>query len=136
MQTIKWITKDTTYTIEKSQPGIFIFSKDHYSIMWSPIKKQRLPFKKLSNPTKDEIISRFKSIVFNAGSYSYTDSTVTSTAFVAKVPGFEGGKQFYRYKIVGEQMTITMFDETYPDGNKPKWSGKYSTQFILKKAKK
>jgi len=136
MKTVSWIAKDTTYTIEKAQPGIFIFSKDYYSIMWTPTQKQRVPFKNLSKPTKEEIISGFRSIVFNAGTYVFTDSTVTSTAYVAKVPGFEGGQQYYKYKIEDEILTIEMFDETYPDGTKPKWVGKYNTEFILKKTKK
>lgn len=133
METVNWITADTTYSIPDAQPGLFLFIKKNYSIQWTPIETLRVPFKNLSKPTNEEIIAGFQSVVFNAGSYVFTDSTLTSIAFIAKVPGFEGGKQFYRYKIEKDRLYLTMFDETYPDGNKPKWIGRYVTEFIMKK---
>jgi len=134
MKSVNWITKDTTYRLDNIQPGIFIFTKNYYSIMWTPLEKPREPFKELSKPTNEEIIKGFRSVVFNSGTYTITDSTLTSTALIAKVPGFEGGKQFYRYQITEDTLNIKMFDETYPDGTKPKWSGKYVTEFILTRA--
>ena len=133
MQKVHWKTQDTTYSIDNAQRGMFIFSDSTYSLMWTPIDRPRKPFEKLSNPTEKEMISGFKSIVFNAGKYIHTDSTVEATAYIAKVPGFEGGKQFYRYIIKNNRLTITMYDETYPNETKPSWSGKYVTIFILSK---
>jgi hypothetical protein len=133
MQSVYWVRNDNTYSIEKVQPGIFIFTENNYSIQWTPTNDPRVAFKNLSNPTNEEILAGFRSVVFNAGRYSYTDSTVTTLAEIAKVPGFEGGKQFYNYHIVGDTLTITMFDETYPDGTKPDWSGSLSVRFVLKK---
>lgn len=134
MKEINWKRVDTTFSIKKAQPGIFIMSSNRYSIIWTPIDKPRTPFQVLSNPTDDELKSGFRSIVFNAGSYVLTDSTITTTAFVAKVPGFEGGKQFYKYELEGDLLKLTMYDETYPDGTKPEWFGRYVTEFILSRA--
>ena len=133
MKEVHWKTADTTYSIHKAEPGIFFFTDKSYAIMWTPSDKPRVPFKVLSKPTDEELMAGFRTVVFNAGSYSYTDSTVTATAFIAKVPGFEGGKQFYRYHITGDVLSLTMFDETYPDGTKPEWFGRYVTEFILEK---
>ena len=133
MQSVYWISKDTTYAINQAQPGIFFFTDKRYAIMWTSIEKPRTPFKSLSNPTEKEMIHGFRSVVFNAGSYSSTDSTLISTVFLAKVPGFEKGKQFYNYKIENDILTLIMVDETYPDGTKPQWSGKYKTKFVLKR---
>lgn len=133
MEEVHWITKDTTYSIQTAQPGIFIFTDNSYSIMWTPIDKPRTPFKLLSKPTDEEFIAGFKSVIFNGGTYNYTDSTVTTTAFIAKVPGFEGGKQFYRYSFENGLLKLTFFDETYPDGNKPEWLGRYVTEFVMRK---
>lgn len=133
MQQVQWKSDQKTHSIEHAQPGIFIFTDDHYAIMWTPGKEPRTPFKVLSKPTDEEAIAGFKSVVFNGGSYAYTDSTVTTTAFIAKVPGFEGGRQFYRYALDGETLRLTMFDETYPDGTRPEWSGEFVTEFVLKK---
>lgn len=134
MQSVEWITSDTTYTIKKAQPGLFTFTDNSYTIMWTPIEEKRTPFVNLSEPTKEEMIAGFQSVIFNGGSYVSTDSTVTTTAKIAKVPGFEGGKQFYDFNIENNILQLTMFDETYPDGKKPEWYGKFKTRFTLKKA--
>mgnify|MGYP000312510904 FL=1 len=87
----------------------------------------------MSNPTEEEIKAGFSSIVFNSGTYTSTDSTMVTEAIIAKVPGFEGGKQYYRYILEGNQLSFTMYDETYPDGSKPQWSGLWKTKFIFDK---
>ncbi len=133
MQSVHWITADTTYKIEQAQPGLFLFTDSAYSIMWTPTSEPRIPFAVLSKPTDDEILQGFRSIVFNGGSYTKTDSTLISTAIVAKVPGFEGGIQLYRYVIDSGRMELTMYDEIYPDGSKPDWSGNFQTRFFLEK---
>ncbi len=131
MQKVTWISKDKSHPLENPHEGIFLFTPNSYSIQWTPTANPRTPFVLLSKPTDKEKMAGFSSVVFNAGSYEYTDNTVTATAYIAKVPGFEGGKQFYTYLIEGDTLTITMFDETYPDGTKPEWSGKWKTEFIL-----
>lgn len=131
MKSIHWITKDTTYSIDIAQPGMLMLNSDSYAIMWTPIKEPRTPFQNLSKPTDKEIMSGFRSIVFNAGTYKYTDSTITTTAKIAKVPGFEGGRQFYNYKLDDKIMELTMFDEIYPDGTRPEWYGEFQTKFVL-----
>ncbi len=135
MLEVHWKTKDTVYSISKAQYGLFIFEKNRYSIMWTPIRKVRTPFVSLSKPTDEEKIAGFDSVVFNGGTYTMTDSTITTTAMIAKVAGFEGGKQFFKYKIEGDLLRLTFFDETYPNGKKPEWYGKYVTEFVMKKAK-
>lgn len=131
MKKIHWITTDTTYTINQSQPGLFLVTPNSYSIMWTPTPEPRVPFEVLSQPTDEELKAGFRSIVFNGGSYEINDSTFTTTALVAKVPGFEGGKQFYNYSLNNNQLTLTMYDETYPDGKKPEWFGRLKTKFVL-----
>ncbi|MFK7936682.1 MAG: lipocalin-like domain-containing protein [Saprospiraceae bacterium] len=133
MEEIHWITPDTTYSIPTAQPGIFMLNEASYTIIWTPTQEPRIPFDTLAKPTAAEMQAGFRSIVFNSGSYELSDSTLTTTAMVAKVPGFEGGKQFYRYQIEQDQLTLQMFDETYPDGGKPEWYGKVETQFKLKR---
>jgi len=133
VNSIHWVTKDTTYSIEKAQPGMLLITPNRYSIMWTPIEEPRTAFQNLSEPTDEELKSGFRSIVFNCGTYEFSDSTLTTTAEIAKVPGFEGGKQFYSYKLEQNRMELIMFDELYPDGSRPKWYGKYKTKFILNK---
>ena len=135
LDAVTWHSKEQSQHIEKAQPGLFIFDESHYSLMWSPKQSPRLPFNDLSQPTDDEILQGFRSIVFNAGTYQVSANQITATAIVAKVPGFEKGQQFYRYRFIGESLILTMYDETYPDGSKPDWSGQWETEFTLVKAK-
>lgn len=133
MLEVHWVSENERHSINKTQPGLFLFTHTSYSIMWTPTQGPRKPFKILAKPTNEEMMSGFKSVVFNGGNYEFTDTTVTTTAFIAKVPGFEGGIQHYEYTINNNVLTITMVDETYPNGTKPDWSGKWKTEFILKR---
>ncbi len=134
VQSVTWLSDEKTQKIKSAQPGMFIFSESHYALMWSPKQSPRTPFENLSQPTDAEILKGFRSIVFNAGSYYIDGEKLIATAHVAKVPGFEGGQLFYRYELKAGVLLLTMYDETYPNGSKPDWSGKWQTQFTLSKA--
>lgn len=131
MKEIHYIGADATHSQTEAFEGTFMFTPKRYMIMYNPWKNPRVAFESLSKPTDKEIIASFKTIVYNSGSYIHDANTVTTTASIAKVPGFEGGKQFYEYSISGNRLDITMFDETYPDGSKPEWSGKTTVRFVL-----
>ena len=135
LDSVTWHSKEQSQHIEKAQPGMFIFDESHYSLMWSPKQSPRLPFTDLSKPTDDEILQGFRSIIFNAGAYQISANEIITTAIVAKVPGFENGQQFYRYQVENNKLILTMYDEKYPDGSKPDWSGQWETEFTLIKAK-
>ncbi|MFD2588274.1 hypothetical protein ACFSQJ_15140 [Croceitalea marina] len=128
---VKWIAKDTTLLLVPNSKGLLLITDGHYSIAWSP-REKRIPFKNLGAPTAEETIAGFQSIVFNSGVHESTDSTFTTIAQIAKVPGFEGGKQLYRYETKNDsKIILTLFDEYYPDNTKPNWSGKWKTEFYL-----
>jgi len=131
VKSIKWIYADTTYHLQKSQPGFLHFSKNRYSFIWTPTYNPRTPFRILSEPTSEEMQAGFRSIVLNAGTYLKNDSTIIHRAEIARVPGFEGGEQVFEYIIQNDTLTYTMVDETYPSGEKPKWFGKMKTEFVL-----
>ncbi|WP_425389844.1 ankyrin repeat domain-containing protein [Ekhidna sp.] len=131
MDEIHYIYEDTTYKVDVHQGSLLIDEK-RYSIMYNPSWAPRVPFKNLSKPTDSEILAGFKSIVFNTGPYELTDDNVMlALPDIAKVPGFEGGKQYYKYRIDGDKLYFRMYDETYPNGEKPEWFGKVEVQFIL-----
>ena len=131
MQEIHYIYKDTTYVGKPITYGTILFTPKRYSLLYNPWTTERKAFDTLSKPTDAEIKAAFQSIVFNSGSYVFTDSTVTTTADMAKVPGFEGGKQYYKYSIENNNLDIMMFDETYPNGKKPEWFGKLKILFKM-----
>lgn len=126
---INFIYPDTTYTLDTVYGGSFILSPERYSIVYNPWNQQRKPFENLSNPTEEEIIHGFRTFAFNTGQYFWKGDTLTCTPDFAKVPGFEGGEQVYVYKK--DAATLTMFDETYPGGEKPQWYGKLQIELWL-----
>ena len=132
IQEIQYQYPDTTYTMNTNDFGRILFSKNNYALMYYPWMKTRDAFKTLSKPTDEEIKKAFRSMVFNSGTYTIKERVLTTVADLAKVPGFEGGKQFYTIEKQ-DQLIITMFDETYPDGTKPEWLGKLRVRFTLKK---
>ncbi len=134
IEKIIWKSKDTTIQIAPQQKGILLITQNYYGISWSPIREKRTPFENLSSPTEEEIVKGFQSIVFNSGTYCIDKNILTTTAQIAKVPGFEGGKQYYHFAHTNEtQLKLTLYDETYPSGKKPQWLGKWETTFIMEK---
>lgn len=132
VQEIQYIYADTTYIVKDEDYGRFLFSEHNYALMYNPRMQKRTPFKNLSNPETDEIISAFRSMVFNTGTYIIEDDVMHTTADIAKVPGFEGGQQYYKMLLNEDVLELVMFDETYPNGNKPEWYKKLKIKFILK----
>ncbi|MEM1327064.1 MAG: lipocalin-like domain-containing protein [Bacteroidota bacterium] len=124
---------DTTYVVDSLDYGRFLFTEDKYVVLYNPLMNQRTSFQNLSQPSDAETIQAFRSIVFNSGSYELDDDVITNTPDIAKVPGFEDGKQYYQIGESGEQLTLTMFDETYPSGDKPAWYGKLKIKFFLRR---
>lgn len=134
VQEIHWVGKEQTRSIVPAQPGQLLLTDTHYSLVWTTTPAPRVPFKLLAQPSDDEIKAGFQSIAFNAGTYESSGDTLTTTAAIARVPGFEGGRQFFRWQLEGDRLTLTMFDETYPDGSKPAWFGKMEVRLVFKRA--
>lgn len=125
---IQYIYSDTIYIVDEPAGGIFMLSPERYLIMYHPTDKARPAFTDFSKPTCEELRLAFQHLVYNSGSYLLTDDLLKVTPDLARVPGFEGAKQTYRYTIQEEQLTLTLFDETYPNGKKPEWYGKLQIQ--------
>ena len=108
------------------QPGLFIFTADHYSIAWIPRPEPRPAFAKAWKPTDEEIKSAYGTILFNAGTYELTDSTLRTEPLVSKVPDLSGGHAVYRYRLEKGTLWLTMIDEYAADGSRAPWVGKFS----------
>ncbi len=133
VEEIQYIYADTTYIRKEEDHGRFIFSMENYALMYNPQMKKRTPFQNLSQPSTEEIVKAFQTVVFNTGNYQIDENVITTTPDIAKVPGFESGKQYYKIAFNNNFLELIMFDETYPNGNKPAWYGKLKIKFILKK---
>lgn len=93
------------------QPSLVLFSGEYYS--WSRVTttSPRALFV-AETPTDAERIAAFDSVLFNAGTYEISDSTLTVWPIVARSPNFMGGaSERYRYRLNGD----TLWVEQRPD---------------------
>jgi hypothetical protein len=79
------ITGAGAYTATAPQPGVFIFTKNHYSWMWLPGTQPRAMFK-AQVPTTEEKLAAFDSLAASSGTYELKGSTATFRPTVAKGP--------------------------------------------------
>ena len=94
-------------TISSPQPGLFIFTRSHYSIMYIPGSKPRA-LKKAEAATTVEKIAAFDSFLANAGAYELAGSTLTIRPIVARDPNYMvGGFNKYEVRIDGKTLTLT-----------------------------
>ena len=94
-------------TISSPQPGLFIFTRSHYSIMYVPGGKPRT-LKKAEAATTDEKVAAFDSFLANAGAYELAGSTLTIRPIVARDPNYMvGGFNKYQFRIDGNTLTLT-----------------------------
>lgn len=74
------------------QPGLLIFTKGHYSMMFvMGFKPRPLP---TDSATEEQIGLLFLPFTANAGTYQRKDSTITFSASVAKNPAVMAGPPF------------------------------------------
>ncbi|MEP2773520.1 MAG: ankyrin repeat domain-containing protein [Fulvivirga sp.] len=133
MSEIHYVYADTTYKVVLNYPGRLLIGPNRYAIMYNPYGSDRKAAANISKLTNDEMLYAFKTLAFNTGTYTISDDVLATKADIAKVAGFEGGQQIYAIEKKGDELQLTMFDETYPDGNKPEWYGKLKILFKLKK---
>lgn len=108
------------------QPGLFIFTQDHYSIAWIPRPERRPAFATPWKPTAEEIGSAYSTILFNSGIYKLTETTLTTRPILSKVPDLSGGHAIYEYRIENDVLWLTMVDEYAADGSRAPWVGNVS----------
>jgi len=102
--------------LDPSQPGLFIFTEGHYSAVYSLGGKPR-PRSAISfNPTSEEKIAQYDSIIVNAGTYDVSGSTITFRPQIATSPEFVGGQSAVKFKVDGDVLTLTMQSVVAADG--------------------
>jgi hypothetical protein len=104
-----------------AQPGIFIFTKKHYSIMFISSDKPR-PDLPLQNATDAQRVAAWGPFSANSGTYEIKGTTLTTHPVVAKHPAVmkPGAFVTYDFKIEGNTRLLTPKESnTVPGGNPP-----------------
>ncbi len=110
-----WETADGE-TLDQPQPGLFVFTENHYSIMYVNTAEARAGYTGESM-TDEEVLAAYGTFIANSGRYSIDGNEITTQAFVAKDPNYMGGwpenQVTYTFRMEGETLHLTM-----PDGTK------------------
>ena len=100
-------TPDSTWVDESPQPGLYMFTDRHFSLMLIPEDAPRplLP----EDATPEQRLAVFENFVADAGSYVASDSILTMQNVIAKLPramNSNAGSP-YRYRINGDSLTLS-----------------------------
>lgn len=110
---------DGSPLIDPSQPGLYIFTDDHYTAVFNPGAEVRTKAAVSFQPTQDETISQFGSIIVNAGTYQISGSTVTFRPMIAKSPAFVGGQQTSTFEVNADTLRLSQTTIVSADGVSP-----------------
>ncbi|HEX6719053.1 MAG TPA: lipocalin-like domain-containing protein [Pyrinomonadaceae bacterium] len=112
------VTGTNASTVTNPQPGLLIFARKHYSMMWIPGDQPRSLFK-ASPPTNEEKIAAYDSFIANSGTYELTGDTLTLHPMVARSPNFMTGGQTatYTVRIEATTLSLTSSNPATPNAN-------------------
>ena len=98
------------------QPGLLIFTKQHYSRTTDTAVGPRLAgeYGLPEKPTLDELVARWGPFQANAGRYELSANTVTLRAIVSKEPRDQAAGSFARLvvKLEGDTLSLTPFENS------------------------
>jgi hypothetical protein len=110
--TERTVTGAAAATDKSPQPSIYLFTKQHYSIIVVPGTAARKEPVAAANPDKltdAEKIARYdiwNVFTANTGTYQVSGSTLTTRAVVAKNPAVMGTTASREFKIDGNTLTL------------------------------
>jgi hypothetical protein len=97
--------RDTGVHTNDIQPGVLVFGDTRYALVMSNIfqPRPRLP----AQPSDQEIRAAYGSLSANAGSYTATDTLLTTVSSIAKNPNGVGTPVTWPMKLQGDTLWLT-----------------------------
>jgi lipocalin-like protein len=126
-------TPGNQYANPAPQAGIFIFTKNYYSMTWNPNDTKQENYKDKWRPTDNEKIESYNSIITNSGTYEIAEGKLVTTPITAKTPAFIGGKAIYDYLVNESSLTLTLLEVISHDGVYDEGVKNHKTTIKLKK---
>ena len=101
---------DTGSTEASIQPGLYIFGKRHYSMMYVPGEEPRALFGETSEVTDTEKVQAYDTFIANSGTYEISESSITTRPIMAKNPNFMTGghSSVHSYRIEADSLWLTI----------------------------
>jgi hypothetical protein len=98
---------DTASAARVDEPGLFIFSPTHYSMMRVIGEMPRATFAAV-DPTDAEKLTAYDTFIANSGTYQISGNTITTTPIVSKHPNFmNGGRDEFQFRAAGDTLWLT-----------------------------
>jgi len=114
---------DGSVTMSNPQPGLYIFTETHYSMMYVPSEEPRpldagdIPMLGSLNPTDEEKVASWETFIANSGTYELSGDTLTTRPMVAKSANLmaAGGPLTMSYEVMGDMLHVTFAPPWTPD---------------------
>ena len=114
---------DSSFSISHPQPGLYLFTEHHYSMMYVPSDQARpldagdVPMLGTLDPTDAEKIASWDTFIANSGSYEAVESTLTTRPIVAKVANLmaAGEPLTMSYEVSGDTLVVTFAPPWTPE---------------------
>ncbi len=101
------VTGANASTTTSPQPGLFIFTRTHYSMLRVASPQPRVLFKAVDS-TSEEKVAAYDTFTANSGTYEVAGTTLTVRPIVAKSPNFmAGGYDKYQFRVDGNTLWLT-----------------------------
>lgn len=106
------VTGANAATNTSPQPSLYVFTRQHYSILsvgGTTARKSAAAPKDPAKLTDAEKVAQYElwnPFTANSGTYQVSGSTLTTRPLVAKNPGVMGGTQTREFKIDGSTLTL------------------------------
>lgn len=113
------------------QPGIFMFADGYYSMVWMLTTEPLPDSAETWKPTDVEKVDSFDSVIVNSGTFTLTDSLLTTHPMVAKTPEFVGGVAVYRYRVEADTLWMESVDIRSRGGVQDPGVGKFQLPLRL-----
>jgi hypothetical protein len=96
------------WKVESAQPGLYVFTKQHYSFARIQGDKPLPDYPSNDKATDADKAAVFNALYLNTGTYTVTGNTLATRAMVAKSKFAIGGAgNQYEFTISGNSLTLT-----------------------------
>lgn len=94
------------------QPSVYIFTRNHYSIMFVPGEEPRPETSStVAELTEEQMLGSFRTFVANSGTYEMEGNLITTSVIVARVPGYMSVTSEYQYRIEQGTLWLTQVND-------------------------
>jgi len=127
---VQLIGPDGAVTVLPHQESLFLFTGDHYAMVYAFGEAPSPPYAERWRPSVEEKLARFSSMIVNGGSYGISGDRIVARPAVAAAPEFVNGEGRFHFRFEADTLELT-WDESIAFDGLPYPSGGTVTRFRL-----